>query len=339
MTLRVLLVGCGEHSTENLIPSLAAINLIEITALCDPNEGFLERAHRWFPNAIKLNREVLTKTDILNFDAIVVAAPPMVHERMAQLALEMSKPIFVEKPPTITTSKLQELSNLAEKNRIVTCVGHNLRHSDAAVHFRSAVDSPQFGRPVAMEMRYLASKPRGARWGLTSPLRSFLLSHANHAIDLMIYQMGELQEVVAARAWPDVGGGIAISAQFIFASGAVGTLLATSYAPHFMISATVVSDSGCVAEMNGLHEVHVYDSHELGKRWSNTWTPRTLESGFRSAGYQTELERFFIAVQNRTPESVHPSFKDEVAIYKAMDSIEDSIEGSPRNEQKTRSDA
>jgi phthalate 4,5-cis-dihydrodiol dehydrogenase len=328
MKTRVLLVGCGEHASENLIPSLIAINSVEVAGLCDNDSQAVERAARWFPDAARIHSERLTTENISAYEALVVAATPQVHEHVARLAIDLGKPVFVEKPPAVFTSELQELAGLARARRLITCVGHNLRHSDAAIQFRKAIAMPGFGRPVAMEMRYLASKPRGTRWGLASPLRSFLLSHANHAIDLMIYQMGDIRQVVAARAYPDVDGGIAITAQFIFESGAVGNLLATSYAPHFTLSATVISDVGCVALMNGLHDVQVHDRHTMGKRWGSSWKPRTLETGFRFAGYQTELERFFIAIANNTPEGVHPSFENEVAIYKAMDSIEESIERS-----------
>jgi predicted dehydrogenase len=142
----------------------------------------------------------------------------------------------------------------------------------------------------------------------------------------MIYQMGDIQRVVAARAHPDVAEGIAITAQFTFKSGAVGNLIATSYAPHFTLSASVVSDKGCVATMEGLHQVRVYDQHPMGKRWGSDWSPRTLETGFRFAGYMTELEQFFIAIGNNSgPREVHPSFSDEVEIYRAIDEIEQSI--------------
>ena len=265
---------------------------------------------------------------MIDYDALVVAATPQVHEHVARLAISLGKPVFVEKPPAVFTEQLREMADIARERRVTTCVGHNLRHSDAAIQFQTSIADPGFGRPVAMEMRYLSSKPRGIRWGLTSSLRSFLLSHANHAIDLMIYQMGAISHVVAARASPDVDGGIAITVQFIFKSGAVGNLLATSYAPHFTLSATVLSDSGCVALMNGLYDVQVHGRHPMGKRWANSWQPRTLETGFRFAGYQTELERFFIAIANNTPDHVHPSFADEVDIYEAMDSIEASIESS-----------
>jgi predicted dehydrogenase len=326
MKMKVLLVGCGEHSTENLIPSLMGISTIDVVGLADSSIDAMERANRWFPNARQLHQGALGAGDVASFDAIVVAAPPKVHEHVARLAIENLKPIFVEKPPAVLTRDLQEMAHAARERGIVTCVGHNLRHSDAAIQFRNAILAPEFGRPVAMEMRYLASKPRGTRWGLQSPLRSFLLSHANHAIDLMIHQMGELKEVVAARAWPDVDGGIAIAAQFIFCSGAVGKLLATSYAPFFNVLATVISDSGSIATMGGLHDVQILHDHEMGKRWGSAWRPRTLESGYRFAGYQTELERFFTAITNRSPDAVHPSFGDEVAIYEAMDSIESYVE-------------
>jgi predicted dehydrogenase len=320
---RVLLIGCGEHSLENLVPSLAGIESIELVALCDPEPRALSAASRWFPTA--LQSKTFDSKLIDSVSAVVVAATPQVHEAAATMAIELGKPIFVEKPPTSSTAGLRALAKSAKDQGVITCVGHNLRHSEAALQVQSVVLSQGFGKPVAMEMRYMASKPRGDRWGLNSPLRSFLLSHANHAIDLMIYQMGPIDQTVAARAWPDVGGGAAIAVQFVFKSGAVGNLLASSYAPYFTVAATILSDSGMLVEMNGLNDVTSWGGADSSKRWGKTWRPRTLETGYRYAGYQTELERFFQAVSMKSPERVHPSFDDEVAIYEAMDRIEHSI--------------
>lgn len=325
MKIKVLLIGCGEHSTENLLPSLAGISSVQVCGLAEPNDQALNAALRWFPSAERIQHDQIDVNSISRFDAVVVAATPQVHVASARAAIQATIPIFVEKPPAITTAELRELATASQLAGVTTCVGHNLRHSDAAIQFHNIIDSTQFGTPSAMEMRYMASKPRGMRWGLDSTLRSFLLSHANHAIDLMIYQMGEIKQVVAARATPDVAGGIAISAQFVFSSGAIGNLLATSYAPHFTLAATVVSDRGSIATLNGLSEVRVTGRHELGKRWSDRWEPRTLETGYRYAGYQTELERFFVACHNKTPHAIHPSFGDEVVVYDTMDRIEQSI--------------
>jgi len=322
---KVLLVGCGEHSMENLVPSLAGIADIAVAGVCDNSEMALARAARWFPAAKAILSEMLTPADVRPYGALVVAATPQVHKHVAHLAVDEGIPIFVEKPPVVYTDEIETLAAEAANRKLITCVGHNLRHSDAALQFQNAIATPSFGRPVAMEVRYFASKPRGTRWGLASPVRSFLLSHANHAIDLMIYQMGEIKQMVAARAWPEVGGGVAVVVQFIFESGAIGNLLASSHAPRFSVAASVLSDEGKVAAMNDLDEVLVYGHHELGKRWCNTWRPRTLETGFRVAGYQTELERFFLAIASDNPEQIRPSFRDEVAVYHAMDHIEESI--------------
>ena len=320
---KILLVGCGEHSLENLIPSLASIPNAQVVAVCDPEPMAQAAAARWFPSAAKHGE--YSAALLLDATAVVAAATPQVHERVARDCVVAGKPIFLEKPPTITTAALSELAVEAERKAIVTCVGHNLRHSDAALQMQNIVFGHGFGKPIAMEMRYMASKPRGVRWGLDSPLRSFLLSHANHAIDLMIYQMGAIDQTVAARAWPDVGGGVAIAAQFVFKSGAIGNLLASSYAPHFTVSASILSDAGIYVEMNGLSEVNTFGAPESGKRWGKMWRPRTLETGYRYAGYQTELERFILAIETKSPGRVHPSFSDEVAIYEAMDKIEQSI--------------
>lgn len=323
----VILIGCGEHSLENLIPSLAAISSVNVVTICDIDQKNLSKSEIWFPAAKKISKKKYSLDDLKGHDAVIVAGPPQLHEEISELAILQKIPVFVEKPPTPYSMGLEKLAKMATENQVVTCVGHNLRHSDAAREFQRVISKKSFGKPVAMEMRYMASKPRGTRWGLTSPLRSFLLSHANHAIDLMIYQMGKIKYTVAARVWPDINGGVAITVQFIFESGAVGNLLASSYAPYFQVSSSVLSDKGCVAEMNGLKEVVITGETDLEKRWHKQWRSRTLETGFRFAGYQTELETFFAAINSASNNLnlVHPSFQDEVEIYHAIDAIEKSI--------------
>ncbi|MBK7853715.1 MAG: Gfo/Idh/MocA family oxidoreductase [Bacteroidetes bacterium] len=324
---RVILIGCGEHALENLIPSLNAIASVEIKTVCDNLQENIEKAKSWCPLAKFIIKEKYTIKDLKGHTAVIVAGPPQLHEEISRISIENGIPVFVEKPPTVNTETLQYLADLATKKNVVTCVGHNLRHSTSALELQNAIRDEDFGVPVAMEMRYMASKPRGTRWGLSSPLRSFLLSHANHAIDLMIYQMGKIKNTVAARVWPDINGGVAITVQFIFESGAVGNLLASSYAPYFQVNLSVLSNKGVLAEMNGLREINMTGSSDLRKRWHKQWKPRTLETGYSFAGYQTELESFFRAIEYPLEKTniVHPSFHDEVEIYKAIDAIEKCV--------------
>jgi phthalate 4,5-cis-dihydrodiol dehydrogenase len=330
--VRLALIGCGEHSQENLVPSLAQLRHASVIMVCDCDGSAASEAARRLGNRnVETNWEhILARDDV---DAIVVAATPQVHSEVARKGLRRGLHVFVEKPPTVTRNELVELAAEADKRQRVTCVGHNLRHAAAAIEMRSLLgnsdaanaDDESFGHPVAMEMRYFASKPRGDRWDLNSPLRSFLLSHANHAIDFMIYQMGPIAKVNAALATAK-SDGIALSVQFIFRSGAVGNLLATSFAPHFAISGTIVSDRNRVVHLNSLNEVVAYGMAEDPKRWGRCWTSKTLLTGYEAAGYLTELQRFIEAIRLQQPGSCHPSFADELAIYDAMDEIEKRIE-------------
>jgi len=332
--LRAAVIGCGEHSQENLIPSLALQERVNILATCDIDKGAAASAARHFADC-KVETSYHAIFEIEGLDAIIVAATPTVHYAVARIALENNLHVFVEKPPTSTRDQLLELADLADERNLVTCVGHNLRHATAAIELQALLNSGPgsveqygevFGNPVAMEMRYFASKPKGDRWDLNSPVRSFLLSHANHAIDFMIYQMGPINKVNAVIASENVNG-IALSVQFSFQRGAIGNLLATSYAPSFTISGTIVSNLNRIAQLNSLHEVVAYGIGDDKKRWGRCWTSKTLLTGYEAAGYSNELGQFIRAALAKKPDQCHPSFRDEIAVYAAIDDIERMLKG------------
>jgi predicted dehydrogenase len=327
--IRIALIGCGEHSAENLIPSLAGLNIVDVRTVYDPDPAAAANAARRFrdcdvdPTA----SAALARNDI---DAVVLAATPQVHYELSLEALARGLHVFVEKPPTVTRQQLERLVRAAGERNLVTCVGHNLRHTTAAHQMRCVIEdnatSSSFGKPTAIEMRYHASKPLGDRWGLNSPLRSFLLSHANHAIDFMIYQLGPISRVNAALASGGKGG-IALAAQFVFESAAVGTLLATSLAPHFAISSSIVSDQAKIVKLESLSEVVAFGIGQDPKRWGRQWISKTLLTGFAEAGYSVEIEQFTLAALAGDPRACHPSFVDEIAVYDALDAIERLLVG------------
>ena len=320
--LRVGLIGCGEHARENLVPALWGLEGVQVVSVCDPVNSLAQATAAKFPTA-RVELDFQRMIDRGDIDAIVVAATPQVHFAAASKAIQNRIHVFVEKPPTEDRGKLEELISNAKQRNVITAVGHNLRHTRAAQEMQRRLGDRSFGSPIAMEMRYFASKPRGVRWGLSSELRSFLLSHANHAIDFMIFQMGPIRTVNAALKSGSIDG-IALTAQFIFESGAVGTLFATSLAPHFAISGTITSDSGRLIQLNSLSEIVSFENSGDQKRWGHRWVEKTLNTGYESAGYSTELGRFFDSIRNDKVR-FQPSFADELAVYVAMERIEEEI--------------
>ena len=321
--LKIALIGCGAHTAENLAPAIQNSSLAEVVAICDVDETLIKRIALRFPRAKQYcDYRQLIKDRVA--EALVVAAPPQVHVEIAREALNREIPIFLEKPPAQTTAELFELATIAESRRIVTMVGHNLRYATAVAEMRRLIDDGQFGRINTIDVRYLASKPRGTRWGMSS-LRGFLLSHACHAIDLMVEFAGSVQ-AVSVTAFEGSAGEVTLDAQLTFSGGALGSLLATTGAPHFMLDVMILSDNQAMIRMENLCRVRALGMPQDERRWGPFWEPRTLEVGYQLAGYEGELTCFFNAVRDAANGvRAKPSFHDEIAIYQVMDLIEQSL--------------
>jgi phthalate 4,5-cis-dihydrodiol dehydrogenase len=313
----VALVGCGEHAREDLLPSLRLIEGVELVALCDNDQTSVQQAAAICPTAITddLGEKIFDRS---NCDAVVLACPPQLHYEFAKKALTNGVHVFVEKPPSVTKQELQELSSLANENRLVTMVGHNLRHSTAARVFHETLAEPGFGRPIAIQMRYLVSGPKGTRWRLSSVIQSFLLSHAIHCIDLLVFQAGLVDKVLfssfSARPTSEV-----LLVSFSFRSGAVGNLIVVTGASKFSLDLTAIGDQGGVAHMPSLRKVVVGSRSDLSSRWERVWTPRTLDGGYQQPGYEAELAEFIRAIQENSVSA--PTITDELHIYDIMDQI------------------
>jgi predicted dehydrogenase len=102
-------------------------------------------------------------------------------EQIAAAAIAARVPVFVEKPPAVTTAALVELADAAVASGVVTGVGMNFRWAAPVRHIRALLDSGAYGRPTTIALRHVANKPKAPMWGL-SLLRSFLLAQVVHPV-------------------------------------------------------------------------------------------------------------------------------------------------------------
>lgn len=320
----VAVVGCGEHMQLTLGPALRATAGFRPVAACD-----LELARAQAVAELIGAPAAFTGVDEL-FErvrpaAIVAAGPPALHVEVAERALERDIHLFVEKPAAAEAGPVRELARRAQRSAAVTLVGHNFRHSAAWSVVTSLAADPAFGRPTLLDLTYLASGPRGPRWGLGSGLRSFLLTHATHPVDLAVSLFGAPVDV-AARIQPIADDGLILTAQLGFAQGGVATIVVGTAAPSLKLSATLVGDASQAIEMHGLHRVTSTLSAAVDTgafRASTEWRVRTLDSGSATAGYHSELAAFRSAIAGGAPAA--PSLADAVAIYETLEAIERAI--------------
>ncbi|MGH8904068.1 MAG: Gfo/Idh/MocA family protein [Egibacteraceae bacterium] len=310
-------MGVGEQAITHLIPALLQLPEAQLVAVCDPDDA------RRTSTAALLGvpgeyRDVDTLLGNLEVSALVVACPPQAHERIAACAIERKVPVFVEKPPAVTSAALVKLAADAEAAGVVTGVGMNFRH--AATYLRLKEVLAGRGQPVSVTVRHVASKPKTPLWGL-SLLRSFLLAQAIHPVDLLLDLGGPVEEVRTLRR---VGGSdVLVNAQLAFASGAFGSLLTSTHGARFDSRIEVVTDTGVTVSLVDLCKLTVAGVPAAGgpQGWLQQWRPSPLDTGYQRTGFLGELAGFLTAVASGS--TFQPSLIDLLPTYEVLDTIEE----------------
>jgi phthalate 4,5-cis-dihydrodiol dehydrogenase len=323
--IRVAMVGCGDHAANVLLPSAVGTGLCTLVAACDTVAARAEAVRQ----AVGMSGSYSSWSTMLeecNPDAVIVAGPPQLHEEVVAFCLRHDTDVFVEKPPALSTAVLRQLSQLAATRGRIAVVGHNLRHAQAWKVVTSWCREAEFGEIAAIDLSYLANGPRGRRWGLDSPLRSLLLGHATHALDLIVALLGRPLSV-RATATGTSDEGLVVTTTLGYERSRFARVLISTAAPRFKISGQLIGTNAKVIALESLDRV-TFDAGAqtapAGPRYAAVWQPRALESFEELAGYREELRAFFAAVQSRSGPS--PSLADSVDVYEIVDQIEASVE-------------
>jgi predicted dehydrogenase len=319
----VALIGCGYHMTNTLAPAIRAAGALDVVAVCDQiPERATDVASRFPGSQPYGDAELMLNAG--GFEAAIMAGPPQMHYELGRQALSRGIHIFVEKPAGADAAAILELAMLAEERKCLAVVGHNLRHSDAWKLSLDLSTGAEFGRIVAFHAAYLARAPRGSRWGL-DPLRSFLLTHAVHPIDLAVSLFGRPVKTFAhSTAVQDDG--LVLTAHLEFEAGEAATVVAGTAAPSLQLDTRFVSDRSHFIRVEGLRRVasSLVGDGEWGPfRQTSRWDLRTMESSAAAAGYQSEIEAFAEALHRAAP--AHPSLSDVLPTYETLSEIADGI--------------
>ena len=151
-------------------------------------------------------------------DAVFCIGGPRVHFEVGRDVLERGFPLYIQKPPALSSEETAILAGVARGAGVVCHVGFNIRTAPAILHARRIIRTPEFGDPTLMFVRY--SLMNG------DTLKSVLLEQHCHAIDLLLYFFGEPTRIQVQ--WGQKGEGRAYSAVIGFAGGAVGTVAAVN---------------------------------------------------------------------------------------------------------------
>lgn len=108
VSLRVAIVGVGKIARDQHVPSIAAIDGVELVATASRN-GSVDGV------AAFSSLEALI-ADGPAFDAVALCTPPQVRQGQAAMALAAGKHVMLEKPPGATLAEVRLLIAMAEAN-------------------------------------------------------------------------------------------------------------------------------------------------------------------------------------------------------------------------------
>jgi len=314
---------------ENIIPSLLLIQQAKITVLCDIDLEKVRKACEWFGVEnyyTDFNRMIENE----NLDAIVAVCYPQTHFTIAKRALERKIPVFVEKPPVVTTQELIQLCSMASSNNTITGVGMNFRYADPIKRIKEIIHNDIFGNIKHLSIKHYCNKPKEPMWGLKSLIRSFLLAQAIHPIDLIISFGDEVNEIKTCSFYNSEM--LLLNVVFTFKSGFIGHLTTGTCAPHFVFDMEIISDQSKIINLESLWNLQVSNNAQKTrllnetKRWYDVWRPSPLNSGYSRSGYYNELHTFINSLLDGQQYS--PSFCDLLPTYNAIDAIEQEFKSA-----------
>lgn len=197
--------------------------------------------------------QVLVDPDI---DALSICVPSSLHPDLAVRALEAGKSVLIEKPLGIDLAAARRVIE-AEKNSSATAaVISQRRFAPPSEFIRAAIDEGQLGQLTSAVVESPFYRSQGyydsGDWRGTKEMDGggALMNQGIHALDLMIWMLGEPVRVSAHTGLvAHVGIEVedVVGATITFANQAIGVLLATTSAnPGLPVRLAVHGDKGVV---------------------------------------------------------------------------------------------
>lgn len=193
--VRYGIIGCG-HIAKKHVSAIQAVENAKLVAVCDTNE---ERLKEFAVDGVKgyLSFDEMLKTDI---DVVCICTPSGLHADLTIQAAEAKKHVIVEKPMALNLEDADRMIDACERNGVKMAVVHPNRFRPAIAELKKQVDQGAFGKIGHANATVRWNRNQAyydqAPWRGTKAMDGgVLMNQAIHNMDLLLWMMGELEEV------------------------------------------------------------------------------------------------------------------------------------------------
>lgn len=225
--VKLAVIGTGRMGSIHVRNIVRQIPEADLVAVCDIR---LEVAQAvadecGIQRVVKDYHELLTDPDI---EAILIATSTDTHAFIMKDVAAAGKHIFCEKPLALELDKIDEALAEVEKAGVKLQVGFNRRFDKSYKRVHDIVASGEIGRPCVLHI--VNRDPDFPSMEFLRVSGGMFLDLGIHDLDMVRYQMGEVEEVYATGAvlindelkeFGDIDTGLIL---LKFANGAMGTI-------------------------------------------------------------------------------------------------------------------
>jgi myo-inositol 2-dehydrogenase/D-chiro-inositol 1-dehydrogenase len=225
--VKIAVIGTGRMGSVHTRNIVRLIPEADLVAVCDIR---LEVAQA-VADELGIQRVVKDYHDLLvdkDIEAILIASSTDTHAFIMKDVAEAGKHIFCEKPLALELDKIDEALKAIEKAGVKLQVGFNRRFDKSYQKVHEIVASGEIGRPCILHI--VNRDPDFPSMEFLRVSGGMFLDLGIHDLDMVRYQMGDVEEVYATGAvllndelkeFGDIDTGLIL---LKFANGAMGTI-------------------------------------------------------------------------------------------------------------------
>jgi inositol 2-dehydrogenase len=227
--LNIGLIGVGRLGRVYARDLATRIASTRLTAIADTDTQALERVRDEFdvPRAYVDSGDLLRDPAV---DAIVIVTPTNTHREVAMAAATAGKPIFCEKPPSISLDDALAMRESVEQSGVFFQLGFMRRFDSGYAAAKARVDEGAIGDPVVFKSTSRDPYPPSLSYADPRSSGGLIIDMGIHDFDLARWYMGEVASVQAiggVLAYPDfatIGDIDNAVVSLVFASGRLGVV-------------------------------------------------------------------------------------------------------------------
>jgi predicted dehydrogenase len=196
MTMRVGVVGCGQHATAIVLPTLGLAGF-DVAAICARRLSSAQAVAARFgvPAACDSVATMIRQADL---EAVIACVPPQAYATVIGECVAAGLPVLAEKPGAADAAQASELARLSAAAGVPVMVGYMKRFAPAYRQARRWLADPAFGTPSLATFTFVMGD-------FETGFGGYLVDNPVHHLDLARYLLGELHIVQAVRGRSEGG--------------------------------------------------------------------------------------------------------------------------------------